>query len=66
MKVLYRYLIYLGLLTITLAQCYNAKAQFYNGMQMSFGKNRVQYKTNFWTYYRFDKFDVYFYTGGKQ
>ncbi|MEI8201364.1 MAG: hypothetical protein WCH34_00005, partial [Bacteroidota bacterium] len=57
---------YFGLLMLILSQPYRTDAQFYNGMQMSFGKNRVQYKNNFWTYYRFDKFDVYFYTGGKQ
>lgn len=42
------------------------KAQFYNGSQMSFGKNRVQYKDFVWTYYRFPKFDVYFYLNGKE
>ncbi len=41
-------------------------AQFYNGSQMSFGKNRVQYKEFQWTYYKFDDFDVYFYLGGKE
>ncbi len=44
----------------------NGKAQFYNGSQMSFGKNRVQYKEFFWTYYRFDNYDIYFYLGGKE
>jgi len=41
-------------------------AQFYSGMQLNFGKNRVQYDDFFWTYYRYEKFDVYFYLGGKQ
>ena len=41
-------------------------AQFYSGSQMEFGKNRVQY-TNFkWTYYNYDKYQVYFYEGGKE
>lgn len=40
-------------------------AQFYNGMQMSFGKNRVQYNDFYWQYYRFDKFDTYFNQYGK-
>jgi len=40
-------------------------AQFYNGSQLTFGKNRVQYTTNFWTFYRFAKFDTYFYLNGK-
>jgi hypothetical protein len=41
-------------------------AQFYNGSQMSFGKNRVQYKEFLWTFYKFDNYDVYFYLGGKE
>ncbi|MFZ4400837.1 MAG: hypothetical protein ACOYO1_12445 [Bacteroidales bacterium] len=41
-------------------------AQFYSGMQLNFGKNRVQYDDFFWTFYRYEKFDVYFYLGGKQ
>ena len=32
---------------------------------MGFGKNRVQYKQFEWKYYRFPKFETYFYTGGK-
>ncbi len=46
-----------------------ADAQFYNGLQMPFGKNRVQYKNmkdRFWSFYRFEKFDTYFYLGGKE
>ena len=39
-------------------------AQFYNGMQMNFGKNRVQYNNRYWKYYRFDRFDVYSYENG--
>ncbi len=37
-----------------------ARGQFYNGRQMTFGKNRVQYNQFFWSYYRFEQFDVYF------
>ena len=37
-----------------------AEGQFYNGHQMTFGKNRVQYNQFFWSYYRFENFDVYF------
>lgn len=44
----------------------SAYAQFYNGSQMSFGKNRVQYKEFQWTYYKFQHFDVYFYLGGQE
>jgi hypothetical protein len=35
-------------------------AQFYNGHQMSFGKNRVQYNDYVWSFYRYKDFDVYF------
>ena len=43
-----------------------AKAQFYNGSQLTFGKNRVQFKDFLWTYYRYEKFDTYFYLNGKE
>jgi len=36
-------------------------AQFYNGMNTEFGKNRVQWKNPKWNYYRNNVFDVYFY-----
>ena len=39
-------------------------AQFYNGMNMPFGKNRVQWSDFHWSYYMNDNFDVYFYQGG--
>ncbi|MDP4291304.1 MAG: hypothetical protein Q8908_09505, partial [Bacteroidota bacterium] len=42
----------------------NASAQFYNGSQLNFGKNRVQYKNFIWNYYRFSNFDTYFYLNG--
>lgn len=41
------------------------QAQFYNGTQTSFGQNRVQYRDFEWQFYRFDKYETYFYTGGK-
>ncbi|MCF8223431.1 MAG: hypothetical protein K9J25_09815 [Bacteroidales bacterium] len=43
-----------------------AKSQFYNGLQMSFGKNRVQHYDFYWFYYRYDYFDVYFNEYGKE
>ena len=45
---------------------FNVTAQFYNGSQMNFGKNRVQYKKFHWTYYKYDNYDIYFYLGGKE
>jgi hypothetical protein len=32
---------------------------------MDFGKNRVKYENFFWTYYVYDRYDVYFYEEGK-
>ncbi len=41
-----------------------AFSQFYNGHQMRFGKNRVQFDEFEWYYYRYPQFDTYFYAGG--
>ncbi|MFA6129203.1 MAG: hypothetical protein WC699_18030 [Bacteroidales bacterium] len=50
-----------------------ARAQFYNGLNMSFGKNRIQYPRAdilesefFASFYRYDRYDVYFYPKGKE
>ncbi len=40
--------------------------QFYNGTQMNFGKNRVQYEDFDWFYYKYPNYDVYFYQGGRE
>lgn len=40
--------------------------QFYNGLQMSFGKNRVQYYDYYWSYYRFENIDCYFKEEGRE
>ncbi len=45
----------------------NLFAQFYNGSQLTFGKNRVQHTVDrFWTHYRYPNFDAYFYMGGRE
>ncbi len=54
-----------GLLFLFSLTILSSNAQFYNGMQMDFGKNRVQYKEFVWQFYRQEKFDTYFYVGGK-
>lgn len=41
-------------------------AQFYNGMQMTFGKNRLQYGDFHWTYFRFDDIDCYYNEFGRE
>lgn len=50
---------------LLLCLTFGASAQFYNGHQMRFGKNRVQFDEFEWYYYRFQKFDTYFYAGSK-
>lgn len=57
----------LGLI-LTVMMCLphmSGTAQFYDGSNMTFGKNRIQYRDFMWQYYRFEKFDTYFYEGGK-
>ena len=49
---------------LLLAMAPMAHAQFYNGMNMPFGKSRVQWGDFHWSYYMNDNFDVYFYQGG--
>ncbi len=41
-------------------------AQFYNGMNQDFGKNRIQYDDKFWLYLRHDTYDVYYDKAGRQ
>ena len=42
----------------------SASAQFYNGYEMQFGKNRVQYDERFWSFMKYKNFDTYYYLGG--
>ncbi len=56
----------LGIILILLAFSISASAQFYNGSQTTFGKNRVQYTDFLWSYFRFNNFDVYYYLNGKE
>ena len=55
---------YAILLLLFMAAAPLVRAQFYNGMNMPFGKNRVQWTDFHWSYYMNDNFDVYFYQGG--
>jgi hypothetical protein len=54
------------ILSIGLLKTSHSGAQFYQGYQTNFGKNRVQYNEFYWTFYRFTNFDTYFYVGGKE
>ena len=40
--------------------------QFYNGHRMTFGKNRLQWNNFYWSYYRYERFDIYFYEDGNE
>lgn len=40
-------------------------AQFYNGSQITFGKNRVQHQNFNWQYLRAEQYDVYYYPTGR-
>ncbi|HLN19931.1 MAG TPA: hypothetical protein VK213_02510 [Bacteroidales bacterium] len=61
MKTLKKFIILLFCLTSL-----DAGAQFYNGHQMTFGKNKVQYFNYYWSFYRFDDFDCYFNEYGQE
>ena len=56
----YLFILFLAIVPVT------SIAQFYNGHQMKFGKNRVQYNTFYWKFYRFERYDVYSYEEGKE
>lgn len=57
--------LFIDLLLGLLSNTAKLNAQFYNGSQLTFGKNRVQYKDFFWSHYRYPNFDIYFYKNGK-
>jgi len=59
-----RSIVRIGLLLFLMLSSSGLSAQFYNGMQMNFGKNRVQYNNRYWKYYRFERYDVYSYENG--
>lgn len=54
------------LFIIVILMSSSVDAQFTRGVQMNFGKNRVQYNDFLWTFYRFKNFDTYFYLGGQE
>ena len=41
-------------------------AQFYDGFQVEFGKNRIQYRDFIWQYHSVGHFEIYFYQGGQE
>ena len=46
--------------------CGVISGQFYNGHRMTFGKNRVQYNNFYWSWLRFERFDIYFNQDGNE
>lgn len=63
MEIIFKYK-YLFLLFIFIFLNELTNAQFYNGHQMKFGKNRVQYHNRYWRYHRYEKYDTYYYKQG--
>ncbi|NEN24922.1 hypothetical protein G3O08_15585 [Cryomorpha ignava] len=57
---------YICLFILLLVGSTTLHAQFYQGSQNEFGKNRVQYREFLWQQYRFKEYDTYFYEGGQQ
>ena len=43
----------------------HVQAQFYDGSNVTFGKNRVQYRSFNWQYFPSTRAEVYYYQGGK-
>ena len=66
MKSRTRQCICLVLLLLLAATALPLRAQFYNGMNMEFGKNRVQWGSFHWSYFQYETFDVYYYQGGDE
>ena len=66
MKKVFYTLLSAVLLTLSLVGSKSISAQFYNGTKIDFGKNRVQYDDFKWQFYRFNNYETYFYTGGKE
>ena len=54
-----------SILFVIFTMTQNSNGQYYQGINMPFGKNRIQYKDFLWSYYRFDRYDIYFYEGGR-
>jgi WD40-like Beta Propeller Repeat len=54
------------ILFLLLSSALKLQAQFYYGMQMDFGKNRIQYQVFNWTYFDYERIRVYFYAGGNE
>ncbi|MDL2242272.1 hypothetical protein LJC25_00915, partial [Bacteroidales bacterium OttesenSCG-928-K03] len=44
---------------------FHSNAQFYNGLDMPFGKKKVQYKEFKWNYYDHENYQIYFYQNGQ-
>ncbi|MFM9986294.1 MAG: hypothetical protein ACKVOK_13735 [Flavobacteriales bacterium] len=53
------------IVTLLLSASPGLLSQFYQGSNMEFGKNRVQYRDFTWFYYPGQNFDVYYYIGGE-
>ncbi len=50
---------------LILVSSFYLSAQFYQGHQTTFGKNRIQYRNFEWRFYRYPTYDIYYYKGGR-
>ena len=66
MRLLTKQCLRLLLLVVAISTTTLSNAQFYNGMNMEFGKNRVQWGSFHWSYFQNETFDVYYYQGGDE
>ena len=49
---------------LIISHCF--EAQYYNGSNLVFGQNRVQYNTFFWQSYDYERFKIHFTKGGEE
>ena len=49
-----------------LASCHVISAQYYNGSNLVFGQNRVQYNTFYWQSYDYERIKTHFTKGGEE
>ena len=54
------FILFLNLLSVT-----QSEAQFYYGSRQEFGKNRIQRQPFAWTYFPFERFQIYLFEGGQ-
>jgi hypothetical protein len=65
MSALHTFITRIFILAATFLLVSSAMGQFHDGLQVQFGKNRVQYRDFVWQYHNQGEFEIYYYQGGK-